>query len=878
LDTWDDHGCGLILRRYQQRALDRFGQLRRSQRKFFLVAPPGSGKTILGLRMAAELGAPALALSPTTTIAGQWLARLASGFVRVAGDGGPPTAALEVGSPALLYSLTYQRLVVTTDDGRRHPNVDALQAALAAHGVRTLLLDECHHLRGAWGEAIEELLARLPETFVVGLTATAAARSDGPLARLLGEPDHRISLPSVIRTGDLAPFQELVFVTTPSREEHDLLAGRAAALERAWQVVLAQTSTPAAPSLSAWIESFLAGPQLAGEPVTLLAALDAEPDLVVALMRLLTAADRFHPPELPPLPELEEPLTLGDRALLMAWWLAAHPAAVAPPEAGDLPELLAAFGYAARGGRVVASTGEVREAVGFSREKLVALREIVRVELAALGDGLRMLVLTDYEFPPERRRAISCRDVVETLASDPATDAVDPVLVTGRSLIVDDDLWPRFAAELERIAARDGLEIAATPLPAGGAVEVSGSGEDWTTRVLVAVVTELLERGVTRCLVGTRSLLGEGWDCLRLNTLVDLTVVTSGVAVNQVRGRTLRLDPEDPAKVADNWDVLCWSPEAGDYELARLRERHDQLYGVAPDGSVERGLGHLHPWLASGWRELGARREELNAVMRQRAGARHEARGWWRVGQPFADEDWPALELRLRPVRRRTPGAAREAAEAAVAGLAVTAGGYRRFTHLRLGLAGAVVAGAAAAWAVAPGVAVAAALSVGLAGGAWAAGALAGRRLAAGATVEAELASLAGVVLAAEGGPGSATVRRTAAETLVVEWQDVDGERAAALTRALAELVGSGHGQRWLLRDRTFVRSGWRWRPEERCFPVPRAWASRRRLDQLLAVWRARRSPEVAAVHADTPEGRALLERHWHRAGAATSRVRWLWR
>jgi hypothetical protein len=463
-------------------------------------------------------------------------------------------------------------------------------------------------------------------------------------------------------------------------------------------------------------------------------------------------------------------------------------------------------------------------------------------------------------------------------------DVIDPVMVTGRSLIVDDDLWPHFESELGAIAARDGLDLRCVPLPAGGAVEVTGSGEDWSTRALVAVVTELLERGVTRCLVGTRSLLGEGWDCLRLNTLVDLTVVTSGVTVNQVRGRTLRLDPDDPAKVADNWDVLCYSAEAGDYELARLRERHDQLYGVAPDGGVERGLGHVHPWLLGGWEELGARREELNAQMFRRAAARQEARGWWGVGRAYADEDWPALELRVMPPRRRAPrrvGADVEvdaAAHPEVTGLEADARSHGRFARVRLLLAAGGLAGAGAAVLAAATYPAAALLAPALLAGAWAGTRAAGRRLASAATSEATLASLAGVVLAAEGGPGRAAINRTGTDTLVVAWEGVDGDRAEGLTRSLAEVLGNGLGQRYLLRERGYLAAGGRWVAAPRCYPVPRAYASKRRLATFVAAWRALRCPSAEAVHADTPEGRELLRRCAERARAGRARVRWLWR
>ncbi len=88
-----------------------------------------------------------------------------------------------------------------------------------------------------------------------------------------------------------------------------------------------------------------------------------------------------------------------------------------------------------------------------------------------------------------------------------------------------------------------------------------GSGPDWSSRTYVALVTDLFERGITRCLVGTRGIFGEGWDALRLNTLMDLTSVTTRTAVQQIRGRSIRLDPSWPRKVAHNWDVVCVSRE-----------------------------------------------------------------------------------------------------------------------------------------------------------------------------------------------------------------------------------------------------------------------------------------------------------------------------
>ena len=53
----------------------------------------------------------------------------------------------------------------------------------------------------------------------------------------------------------------------------------------------------------------------------------------------------------------------------------------------------------------------------------------------------------------------------------------------------------------------------------------------------------------------------EGWDASRINVLIDLTTVTTSMSINQLRGRSIRLDKEWPEKVANNWDIACLAEE-----------------------------------------------------------------------------------------------------------------------------------------------------------------------------------------------------------------------------------------------------------------------------------------------------------------------------
>ena len=155
--------------------------------------------------------------------------------------------------------------------------------------------------------------------------------------------------------------------------------------------------------------------------------------------------------------------------------------------------------------------------------------------------------------------------------------------------------------------------------------------------------------------MSTRALLGEGWDCPAVNCLVDLGVAATGVSVQQARGRSLRLDPEDPHKLSSNWDVVCVAPDlargSADYE--RFVRRHLHLYAPAEDGEIEAGPSHVHPELGPFAPPPAERFAAVNRDMLARVRSREQARERWRIGAPYR-----GAELRTvvrAPARARAP-------------------------------------------------------------------------------------------------------------------------------------------------------------------------------------------------------------------------------
>src|SRR5699024_3793376 len=195
----------------------------------------------------------------------------------------------------------------------------------------------------------------------------------------------------------------------------------------------------------------------------------------------------------------------------------------------------------------------VESMLATSEAKDHAVSEILAVERAADPGRIRAVVVHDYAVhgqtrgkQDERAGALRC---FGTVVADPTLADMRPVLVTASHLrIAARDttvLLPALAAELEV------PELTAEPVP-GLSQVVSVPTPGIGSARIIAAVSALMTADVTRLIVGTRGLLGEGWDCPAANTLIDLTSVTTASSTQQLRGRTLRLDPAWQEKVAHN--------------------------------------------------------------------------------------------------------------------------------------------------------------------------------------------------------------------------------------------------------------------------------------------------------------------------------------
>jgi len=169
-----------------------------------IVAPPGSGKTVMGLKIVAEKQQPALILVHRKQLLEQWKERV------VAFLGIPKH---EIGTIGLGKMKPGKKITVATIQSLSK----ALRKAEAkdlSRAFGTILIDECHHIPAA---TFRDTIDRLHCYYLYGLTATPFRKySDGKLIFLyLGEvvaeinpaPDGPSKVRIIIRETDLeVPF------------------------------------------------------------------------------------------------------------------------------------------------------------------------------------------------------------------------------------------------------------------------------------------------------------------------------------------------------------------------------------------------------------------------------------------------------------------------------------------------------------------------------------------------------------------------------------------------------------------------------------------------------------------------------------------------
>ncbi|MDP4275395.1 MAG: DEAD/DEAH box helicase family protein [Bacteroidota bacterium] len=182
--------CGIQLHDYQLEAINA------ANRKDFgiIVSPPGTGKTIVALKIIAEKSLPALIIVHRKQLADQWIDRIQT-FLGIPRN--------EIGLFGQGKLKAGKKITVAM--------VQSLQKALEKpdndflNGFGTIIIDECHHIPA---ETYRNSISNIPAYYVYGLTATPFRKyNDGKLIFIhLGE------VISELKTQDIQSLKQVQIV------------------------------------------------------------------------------------------------------------------------------------------------------------------------------------------------------------------------------------------------------------------------------------------------------------------------------------------------------------------------------------------------------------------------------------------------------------------------------------------------------------------------------------------------------------------------------------------------------------------------------------------------------------------------------------------
>ena len=700
-----------------------------------IVAPPGSGKTVLGLYVWANLvRKPTLVLSPNSAIQAQWAARTDLFDL----DGKEKFISTDPKKPGLLTSLTYQSITMPKRGGNelneaaielwienlianeeaideenalgwiedlKIKNSDYYEDRISVYrkkvrdefskhgnalwtlsesaknnlqrlkeiGIGMIILDECHHLLHHWGRVLTEVREYFDDPIVLGLTATPPdfqhyQEEDAKrYQEFFGEIDYEVPVPALVRDSNLAPYQDLAFFVRPSQNELNYVAQ----VDDEFKVLLddlfqEQDYDNAVLPLDRWVFKALDERITPGGKKENWDNFCKRNDAFANAGRtfLLNTIGRIpegvpYPPEYL-LNSYQNKLAILRPVLdrYVRYGLRRSESEMDHEKAELVTQRLRMLGTQITETGIRPCASPVGRIMAYASSKTKAISTILSSEMQALGGDIRAVIITDFE-------KTSATTLVEGVMDDEAggavaafrqavqcdnVDLLNPVLMTGSTVLVDDDLVAEFLAAANDWINERNLAITLVDEFRGNYHEIVGKGKDWIPRYYSLMITEFFQLGITKCLIGTRGLLGEGWDASRINVLVDLTTVTTSMSINQLRGRSIRLDKQWPEKVANNWDVICLAEEFtngfSDYE--RFKKKHKQLYGVCDDGAIEKGVGHVHAAFTEAEPEGVSEGMSLfNEDMLRRSRNRSHVRSLWGIGQPFHANPTSAVEAKL---------------------------------------------------------------------------------------------------------------------------------------------------------------------------------------------------------------------------------------
>lgn len=602
-------------RPYQAKVLEEVDKFL-DDKRVNIVAAPGSGKTVLGLELARKLGKPVLMLSPTVTIKNQWIDRFVTLFMPE-GSQKPDWISDDVYKISYFTSITYQGLhyaykrkkqkndidLNETDDEVIEENINIeidvkeydLIDEIKKNKISTIVLDEAHHLKSEWWQSLTSVIKELENITIISLTATPPYDVDNnewqKYIELCGNIDMEISVPELIYAKNLCPHQDYIYFSYPLENENNSILEYQTKIkmlinELKEDKALAQMlyEHPYIKKSEQYLEDIFKNAEFYSSIVVFLnasnIAIDKEnlkrlcnkqiPNLTAKWLEILLQNILFSEDE---------------------FWT----------EYSDLVNSIKAklnkLGVIEKKKVLLSNNPELQKYFVNSMGKLESINKIVDIEYSNLKNDLRMVILTDFlrkEYLFEENIDVNKLGVFPIFLNL-IDKNIKTAVLTGSIFMIPNSEKEKLIKNVIK------KEINESEISFQEVKKVSNYSivktSDKNKNKLMKSIAELFSNGDVNIIVGTKSLLGEGWDEPSINSLILASFVGSYVLSNQMRGRAIRTN-SNPQKTANVWHLVCVTEldtdiiENSDYEM--LKRRFNSFVGIGYNRNVlENGISRL---------------------------------------------------------------------------------------------------------------------------------------------------------------------------------------------------------------------------------------------------------------------------------------------
>lgn len=565
-------------RTYQERVLSRFYDYK-IDGKVHIVAAPGSGKTTLGIELIRLFNQPCIILAPSITIREQWVTRIEEAFL-LEGIKSEDVVSQDLKNMKLITVTTYQaihsamtnykgKIIDEIDDEIKleenvdYESFDLIQSTIEQN-IKTICLDECHHLRNEWWKSLELFQKETALDYTIALTATPPYDSTPELwtryMKVCGEIDEEISIPELVKDSNLCPHQDYVYFNYPTKDELSKIKVFKKNRDEYCRLLLKDDEFKNIVLSHVCLKKNADYDQLLENPSylsSILIYLNATGCKVSSRFKEILGYTRLENPS----PKWFELLLQG----VLYSDCASYD--IDEPTLKKYQHELKLRGLIEKRKVTLQLKQSLKKDLVSSVGKCESIRKITFNEYKSMGNELRLLILCDY-IKKEYKTAIGNLHLdVHALGVIPFFELlrrenqklkkdVKLGVLCGGVVIIPSSAKLRL---LELVNEPSNITFKSfNNLSDLDYVEVEVRGN---RHFLTGVITQLFEEGFMEVLIGTKSLLGEGWDSPCVNSLILASFVGSFMLSNQMRGRAIRSFSKDPDKCSNIWHLVCVLPQ-----------------------------------------------------------------------------------------------------------------------------------------------------------------------------------------------------------------------------------------------------------------------------------------------------------------------------